>query len=206
MITNREDLTESPAEPDLRGEQGSSPGRPPIITNISAKRLFSRYSYSIPSHSTAMMPGEYNRLILLYGDNGSGKTTLLNPVYHLLSPAGSMGHRKYLWGTPFERFSVSLSGDSSISVHRSCGELHGSYRVTLRKHGTITDKLPMEFDDEGYIDPDEKHLVRLVHFIENLQKFSYYLTENRTFSSDILDDDEDDLTSIRVDRNRAYRE
>lgn len=177
---------------------------PPIITNITIDRLFGRYSYSIPEHQIGTLPGEYNRLILLYGDNGSGKTTILRLVFHLLSPMDKKGHRTFLADTPFKRLAITLGDGTVIVVSRDNGALQGSYDVSVKRRGKAARRFPIEVTDDGKIDPDNKHHDRLLAFLQDLRVFPYYLTDNRDFTGDTIDDDDPFTWSLA--RERLHRE
>lgn len=186
--------------------EGHRSAQPPVITNISIERLFGRYSYSIPEHPIGALPGEYDRLILLYGDNGSGKTTILNLVYHLLSPMDRRGHRTFIADTPFARFSVALGDGRAISVHRDGGEIKGSYKIMIENQGKKIDEIPMNVDSDGRIDPADQRHSRYLRYVESLNIFPYYLTENRSFTSDMLNEDDDDMSSIHLRYVRMYKD
>lgn len=180
--------------------------RPPVITNVTIDRLFGRYSYSIPEHPIGTLPGEYNRLILLYGDNGSGKTTILNLVYHLLSPASKKGHRTYIAKTPFSGLSITLGDNTVISVSRPGNKLRGSFTVGIQRDGAAIEELPMEVNDEGAIDSGDKFHDLLLQRLDDLQIFPYYLTDNRTFIADKLKEDDDPIFALNVEEYRMQWE
>lgn len=82
------------------------------IKSIHLKRLFGRYTYSVPKNKSKT----FDVLNIFYGENGLGKTTLLNLIYHLLSPATDRGHTEYVASVPFELIEITLQDDTVISA------------------------------------------------------------------------------------------
>jgi len=181
----------------------------PVITNISIKRLFGRYSYSIPTHDTSGEPGGHRRLMLLYGDNGSGKTTILRLVYHLLSSAARRGHRSFIARTPFEELSVSFANTMKISVSRPEDKLKGSFMVTITEAGVSIEHISFIADEElkipSEVPPEQeaKHL-ELSRQLERLNLRPYYLADDRSITSDLLGDDDERLGPLDRDRELFY--
>ncbi len=205
MTTRSGSTRASRAKPPRRSRRRERTTYPPIIKRIQIEELFGRYSYSIPEHKIGLLPGEYNRLILLYGDNGSGKTTILRLVFHLLSPSNRKGHRTFIAETPFKRFNVLLGDDTHISLSRPTGNLQGSYDVEVKSSGNKVKSFRMEYSN-GKIDPEDKHHDQFLEYIEKLQAYPYYLTDNRMFTSDMINDDDDDLFLRSLAYERMHRE
>src|SRR6266496_4865910 len=120
------DLTARQSSPLLPTTEGVS--RPTALTRWSVERLFGLYSYSFEEPTPDLA-----RLMILYGDNGCGKTTILRLIFHLLSKEDDRGHRSYLGGVPFRRFSVTLGDTTEVVAERSGEELIGTHRLTIRK-------------------------------------------------------------------------
>ena len=178
----------------------------PSIARITVEKLFGRYSYEISSDDM-LKDGTVaeGRLILLYGENGSGKTTILSLVYHLLSSARKKGHRTFIARTEFQRFAILLTDGTSVEAVRPKGATKGTYIVKIGRKNRASQRFPMEIDSEGKVDPDDLEHNQLVVALSEIGVSPYYLSEDRTFLSDSLLEEDDEYANIRFDEMRKYR-
>jgi energy-coupling factor transporter ATP-binding protein EcfA2 len=111
---------------------------------VSVTNLFGRLTYDL---QVPVIDGRLSRLVLLHGDNGSGKTTLLGLIWNTLSAADNKGHRSSIAKIPFESLVISMSGETSVEVHKTDGLL-GSFNITLRRPGLPESVVTYEVDDD----------------------------------------------------------
>lgn len=198
-------LIENPSVEISRGQtayQAQPVTTPPIITKITIDKLFGRYSYSIPEDQIGHLPGEYNRLILLYGDNGSGKTTVLNLVFHLLSPSRNKGHRTFIAQTLFRKFELHLGDGTNIVVSRDNDGLKGAYEIAIKRKKKYILRSEIKIDTEGKVDSEGNNMEELLQYLTGLGAFPYFLTDTRTFTGDTIDEEHDAFLVRHMVRDR----
>jgi len=161
------------------------------IVKIEVDKLFGSYTYSIPDPKKQI---DISRLGILYGSNGTGKTTILQIVYHMLSPARRGGHRSFIAGQPFHRFSVELSNGVSFNAERVGEKIDGSFHWYVCKASRTLSDLYLEADENNEIpgssspDVEKKHL-EIINHIEKMSVQLYFLSDDRKLLG-IMEEDE----------------
>lgn len=120
------------------------------IKSIKIKRLFGRYSYSLPSSEN-----ELSNLNILYGENGIGKTTLLNLVFQLLSIAQGKNYLDFISRTAFETLVVTLNDSTTISAKKDAQLLIGSVMFSVKAKGGIAHEWEYIPGQQGILSPND---------------------------------------------------
>src|ERR1035437_509581 len=153
------------------------------IEKIEVKKLFGSFDYTI---ETSKINSD-NKLLLIYGDNGSGKTTILKLVFYLLSSQDKAGHKSAISKIKFQKFSITLSNNITVSAIRENAEF-GTYKYVVSDLSatkpifSIVLNATKESDYSVQLDNDSKdgrYYLSILKYLADLNIKLFYLSDTR---------------------------
>ena len=157
------------------------------IKKVSVEHLFGRYDYQLrlSESENESLP----MISLLYGDNGTGKTTILKLIFHILSSGLSQGHKSYVAGVPFQKFSIEFSDGATVSASRPSDSFSGSFYLTMdlgdgNRHSALFRADP----ETGAVSRSDltEPVTILLNKIADLNLEVFYLGDTRALESDSI--------------------
>lgn len=148
------------------------------LESFSIRGLFGKISYDrigirnpVPTES---------RVSVLYGENGVGKTTILRLIYSALAPQSNAGLRSFIARTPFEKFTLNLSGGIEINIQK-LGGLAGDYRFSV-KRGRTTQNFEVTSDEDGDV-PQQDSVAGIEKALREISIDILFVDHSRTVRS-----------------------